>query len=423
MKLAPILVALTLLFLAAPPSAAGDDPRYSPAWANIAPQRVIKHAGPDGDSLVKAVAALQPGDQLVIAAGTYSVDRLWDIGVSGTAEAPIWIMAEEGAQVILTRPDDKQNVLNIGQGGDVRYLCLRGVEITGGSHGLRLGRCREVWIDRCHIHHTGQVCLSANSADTSRLFLTRNHLHHGGGHGEGMYLGANHGEFLMSESVIVLNHIHDCRGSQGDGIEVKQGSWGNLVAENHVHDTQYPCITVYGTAGKPVNVIERNLCYRSDDSTMQVQGEAIVRNNVLIGAKGAGFASTDHQGKSLNLQVIHNTIINTGDAFKGGSWNAREGMVLANNVLYSRDRNALNFPNGREGVTITGNVIVGHGPKEGTSPGRGLEDFVGLGWDGEKHDATPTVEAPLDRADAKFLLETDFSGSKRTGPVSGAVQR
>jgi hypothetical protein len=414
---------LTAVLLSNAVSLYAADARYSPAWADIAPQRVIKHSGPDGDSLVKAVAALQPGDQLVIAAGTYSVDRLWDIGVSGTAEAPIWIVAEEGAQVIFTRPDDKQNVLNIGQGGEVSYLCLRGVEITGGSHGLRLGRCREVWIDRCHIHHTGQVCLSANSADTSRLFLTRNHLHHGGGHGEGMYLGANHGEFLISESVIALNHIHDCRGSQGDGIEVKQGSWGNLIAENHVHDTQYPCITVYGTAGKSVNVIERNLCYRSDDSTMQVQGEAIVRNNVLIGAKGAGFASTDHQGKSLNLQVIHNTIINTGDAFKGGSWNAREGMVLANNVLYSRDGNALNFPNGREGVTITGNVIVGHGPKEGTSPGRGLEDFVGLGWDGEKHDATPTVEAPLDRADAKFLLETDFSGSKRTGPVSGAVQR
>ena len=64
-----------------------------------------------------------------------------------------------------------------------------------------------------------------------------------------MYLGANEGEFIMSESVIALNHIHDCRGSQGDGIEVKQGSWGNLIAENDVHDTQYPCITVYGTAG------------------------------------------------------------------------------------------------------------------------------------------------------------------------------
>lgn len=414
---------LAALLLAAISFATADEARYAPAWSGIVPQRVIHHPASGGDALVKAVAGLQPGDQLVLAAGTYSVDRMWDLRVSGTAEAPIWIVAEEGAQVILTRPDDKQNVLNIGQGGDVSFLCLRGIEITGGSHGLRLGRCREVWIDQCHIHHTGQVCLSANSADTSQLFLTRNHLHHGGGHGEGMYLGANHGEFIMSESIIALNHIHDCRGSQGDGIEVKQGSWGNLIAENHVHDTQYPCITVYGTAGKPVNVIERNLCYRSDDHTMQVQGEAIVRNNILVSAKGSGFASTDHQGKTLNLQVVHNTIVNAGHAFSGGSWNGREGMVLANNILYSRDQNALHFANGREGVVISGNVIVGNGPKEGTSPGRGLGDFVGLSWDGAKQDATPVADAPFERAEAKYLFETDFSGEPRRGQVSGAVAR
>lgn len=408
------------LLFAASTFVSGDDTRYAPAWAGAAPKRVIPHPASDGESLVKAVAALQPGDQLVIAAGTYHVERMWDIRVSGTAEAPIWIVAAEGAQVVLTRSDDRQNVVNIGQGGAVEYLCLRGVEITGGSHGLRLGRCREVWIDRCHIHHTGQVCLSANSANTSRLLLTRNHLHHGGGHGEGMYLGANEGEFIMSESVIALNHIHDCRGSQGDGIEVKQGSWGNLIAENDVHDTQYPCITVYGTAGKPVNIIERNLCRRSDDHTMQVQGEAIVRNNILISAKGSGFASTDHQGKTVNLQVIHNTIINAGQAFSGGSWNGRKGMVLANNVLYSRDQNALHFANGKDGVVITGNVIVGHGPKEGTTRGRGLEDFVKVTWDAAEHDVTPTAEAPFDRADAAYLFEIDFTGRKRPGPTSGA---
>ena len=412
----PLLLASTVALQAA-------DTRYSPDWASIAPLRVIKHADPDGDSLVKAVAALQPGEQLVIAAGTYSVGRMWDIGVSGTAEAPIWIVAEKEAQVILTRPDDKQNVLNIGQGSPVHHLCLRGVEITGGSHGLRLGQCSEVWIDQCHIHHTGEVCLSANSANTRRLFLTRNHNHHGGGHGEGMYLGANHGEFIMSESVIALNHIHDCKGEQGDGIEVKQGSWGNLIAENDIHDTQYPCITVYGTAGKPVNIIERNLCRRSADSAMQVQGETIVRNNVLISGQGSGFASTDHQGQTLNLQVIHNTIINTGDAFKGGSWNAREGMILANNVLYSRDKNAMNFPNGKEGVKITGNVVLGDGQKEGTTRGLGLEDFVSMTWDGEQHDATPTAEAQFSSADAKYLHETDFNGAKRVGAVNGAMKR
>jgi hypothetical protein len=238
-----------------------------------------------------------------------------------------------------------------------------------------------------------------------------------------MYLGANNAQFIMSESVIALNHIHDCRGDQGDGIEVKQGSWGNLIAENDIHDTQYPCITVYGTAGKPVNIIERNLCRRSDNHTMQVQGEAIVRNNVLISAKGSGFASTDHQGKTQNLQVIHNTIINAGDAFKGSSWNAREGMVLANNVLYSRDKSAINFPNGREGVNITGNIILGDGPKQGTFRGRGLADFVDITWDGAKHDARPVAQAPLDNPDPAFLVSTDFTGRAHSKAVSGAVAR
>ncbi len=173
---------------------------YQPEWAAIAPKRVIQHTDSNGDALMKAVAALQPGDKLEIAAGTYSVDRMWDVSVSGSREAPIWITAAEGAQVIITRPDAKQNVINIGQSAPVAFLCLRGLEFTGGSHGMRLGHCNDVWIDQCHIHHTNGVCLSANSADTQRLHLTRNHIHHGAGHAEGMYLGANNGEHIMSES-------------------------------------------------------------------------------------------------------------------------------------------------------------------------------------------------------------------------------
>lgn len=416
------MIRLALLGLLLLGTARAD--RYDPAWASIPPKRILQHRGGDGEALVQAVQALQPGDQLEIAAGTYSVNRFWEVTVSGTAQAPIRITAAAGAKVVITRPDARQNVLNIGQSRPVAYLGVSGLEFTGGSHGLRLGQCREVWIDRCHIHHTGSVCLSANSADTHRLFLTRNHLHHGSGHAEGMYLGGNNASFIMSESVIALNHVHDCRGDQGDGIEVKQGSWGNLIAENHVHDTNYPCITVYGTAGKPVNVIERNLCYRSADHAMQVQGEAIVRNNVLIAAGGSGFASTDHQGKTANLQVIHNTIVNTGHAFSGGSWNAREGLVLANNVLFSRDQNALHFANGQAGVTITGNVVLGHGPKQGCTRARDLAaDLPGLSWEGDRHDAKPSAEAPFDHADAAFLLPTDFHGAPRTGKTSGAVAR
>jgi len=149
---------------------------------------------------------------------------------------------------------------------------------------------------------------------------------------------------------------------------------------------------------------------------------AIVRNNVLINGGGAGFSSTDHQGKTLNLEVVHNTIVNTGHAFRGGSWNGRAGMVLANNILCSKSGDAIFFPNGSAGVTITGNVTTGSGSKSGTTPGNGLADFAALTWDALKHDVTPSASAKLEHADPKFLLPEDFHGKPRVArKTAGAM--
>lgn len=405
---------------------------YDPGWGSVPPKRTLRIVAKqgasetlNGDLLRKAIESLVAGDQLEVGTGTYSVDRLWDLTISGTAEAPIRIIAAKDAKVVVTRPDGNQNILNVGQSKAVQYIVLQGLEFTGGSHGIRLGKCSNVWIDRCHIHHTNEVCLSANSADSDHLYLTRNKIHDGNGTAEGMYLGGNNGEVIMSESVIALNHVYNCRGTQGDGIEVKQGSWGNLIAQNLVHDCNYPCITVYGTAGKPQNIIERNICYRSLDSVMQVQGEAIVRNNLLIDGKNAAFASTDHQGKTTNLQIIHNTLINTAHAFRGGSWNGRDNMVLANNVIYSRDQNALNFPNGSSNVTFAGNVVLGEGAKHGSRLGRGLQDFKNVAWDASKYDATPSDDAPFDRGVEAHGLPVDLMGKPRkpTDVTAGARVR
>ena len=104
-----------------------------------------------------------------------------------------------------------------------------------------------------HLHHAGGEGITTNTRDTSHLFITRNHFHdftNPRATGEAMYLGANHGKVVMSYSVIAQNHVHDCGGTQGDGIEVKQGSHHNWIYRNHVHDTNYPCILAYGTGGK-----------------------------------------------------------------------------------------------------------------------------------------------------------------------------
>jgi hypothetical protein len=237
-----------------------------------------------------------------------------------------------------------------------------------------------------------------------------------------MYLGANHGKVVMSYSVIAENHVHDCGGTQGDGVEVKQGSHHNWIYRNHVHDTNYPCILAYGTGGKGLNVIEQNVCYRSNDNVLQVQGEAIVRNNLLIAARGSGFASTDHQGETTRLTFVHNTIVSRRRGANLSSWNGRNAMVFSNNVVYTDRGDALRFPRGAQGVIVSGNVLLGRvsGVAEGFVVGNDLNDFVDVSWDGAHRDATPSQDFPfIGQADKRYATEVDITGNKR-GPRTTA---
>ena len=98
-------------------------------------------------------------------------------------------------------------------------------------------------------------------------------------------------------------------------------------------------------------------------------------------------------------------------------------MVLANNVIYSRDRDALHFPNGRDGVEIHCNVLLGSGDRLGGSLGRGLKDFQDLSWDAKHRDATPVADAPFDQGDDRYQPELDLNGNPRNQltTIAGAV--
>ncbi|MCA8935365.1 MAG: right-handed parallel beta-helix repeat-containing protein [Planctomycetes bacterium] len=451
MRLVWLTSVVALLLLAVNTTDAKRKPKlepatpYTPAWAD-ARLRTITHRynakqtpEQNGAALKAAMQGLKPGTELVIEGGEYSIDSWFKLDLEATEKAPIRITAAETkktksgeepvfAQVIITRPDAKQNLLNVGVDSPTRYVSLRGLEFTGGGHGIRLYDCENVWIDRCHIHHTGEVAISANTKDTAFLYITRNDIHDTAGTGEGMNLGANNGKVRMHDSVIALNHVHDIGGdkvSQGDGIEIKQGSYGNLIAENTVHDTAYPCIIAYGTGGEAPNIIERNVCWNSGDNVMQVQGEAIVRNNLLMNGKGAGFSSHDHQGKSINLTFVHNTIISSNRGAKFSSWNARDGMVFANNAVYS-EGTALDFSGGSEGAVVAGNVILGgvSGVGRGYTQGRNLSDFTEVSWDAVKRNAAPSAKSALNNAaDKEHLIETDINAEARKRNVVGCFEK
>ena len=406
---------------------------YFPAWAERTPSTVLTFKHNDaqtdeenGSALAQTIQALKPGEMLKIAPGRYSIDRWFVIDLQGQEQAPIWIVAEDlDNKPVLTRPDRKQNVINIGTQERTEYLCLRGLEIRGGDDLIKLYDCASLWIDQCYLHDGNGVGIAANSADTSFLYITRNEIARPGGPGdtgEGMYLGSNHSAHRMSYSVIALNHVHHTDLSkQGDGIEVKQGSYNNWVAENYVHDTNYPCILVYGTDALGINLVERNTVHGCKDNTMQIQGEAIVRNNLIMDG-GVAFASSDHQGKTRDLAVVHNTIINSRRATNLHSWNGRDGMVFANNVVYSRTGEAIRFPRGASGVTISGNAVFGGVSSNVQTDsewvkGAGLTDFQDVTWDAAKRDATPSANSPfIGKADTDYLVPTDITGMKRKQP-------
>jgi hypothetical protein len=401
---------------------------FQPAWSGAPARRVVplvhdagQSASANGARLHAAMQALQPGDALVVGAGRWSLEARVDLGLRGSASAPIRILAAPGARPVLTRSDAAQNVINLGDWQSARFLALRGFEVTGGSHGLRIYEAEDLWIDGCLVHHVGESGITANSGDTARVYLSANEVHSTGGSGEGLYLGANGGLYTMRDSVIARNHVHDTRlgTTQGDGIELKQGSYGNLIAENLVRQTRYPCILVYGTGGRARNRIEGNVCIGSLDVVMQVQGEAYVRNNLLLDGT-YGFVSRDHQGVVSQLEVVHNTIVNRGTGAYLRNWDSKPGMVFANNAVYSRDAFAVEFASGSRGVQCAGNVHLGGllSPPGGFVPGSSLADFQGLSWTASAIDARPSAgSALLDRGAAAFRLPFDLLGQARGAQV------
>jgi hypothetical protein len=428
-------VVLTVAAVTGAPAQSPSLPARSvdPVWSRIVPLRELsieQDASGDvanGQRLKEAIDTLRPGDRLRVGGGTWSLEKKLTVDLMGTKDSPIWIEAHPGDKVVITRVDAKQNLMDVGSQKLTRFLAIRGFEFTGGSAGVRLHRCQDVWFDGNEVHHTEEAALTANSQNTARLHITRNHLHHTGGYGEGMYLGANNGAWITHGSVIALNHVHDTGGKQGDGIELKQGSYGNWIVGNTVHDTNYPAILVYGTAGKAPNRIERNICWGSKTNVMQVQGEALVRNNLLLGG-GIGFHTHDHQGETRDLVFVHNTIVTQGLGADLATWGGRTGMVFANNAVYTLAGPAIRCENGSAGVRFEGNVVLGAvegADAAGFAEGRGLHDFRGMDWNALLRDARPSEGSPLvDAGAAAHAVWEDLHGRERGSLVDvGCVER
>jgi len=316
-----------------------------------------------GDDLWGVLSSVNAGDEVILHAGTYQVPGYVDLNFAGTADQPIIVRGGDGEEVTI-EGIDSQNTLNVAGS----YYTLRNFKIVGGSHGIRLGTSDHGTVEDVEITEIGDVGISCNRTDNTYEAMTirRTHIHNtgnGGGPGECMYLGCNDNACQMWDSTIEFNWCHDTlSGSQGDGIEVKTGSYNNVIRHNVIHDVNYPGITIYGTVGnKAPNTVEGNAIWNVVDNGIQTVGDAIVRNNLVFDVGANGIHAKPSQGEVVeNLVLAHNTIINPGGVcLRGNEWPGGEGIIVADNALYCEGGTAVKLPAGAGTATIVGNAVVG----------------------------------------------------------------
>lgn len=379
------------------------------------------------DDLFGTLANLVAGDEVIVHEGTYQTPGFYEADWQGTAEAPIIIRAADGAGPVI-QGDPSQNVINI----DGSHFTFSGFEVTGGSHGLRLGNVDNATFEWLVIHDVEDVALSCNRPDHTcdAIVVRDSEIYNTGrsGTGEGMYIGCNDSACVVRNSQFIRNFLHDLDGSQADGIEIKTGSYGNIVRDNVIVGANYPAITMYGFAdgaGDP-NLVERNFVWGTVDNGIQVVGQVIVRNNIIVDAGANGIHAKGSQGfLPHDVEIVHNTIINAGGAcLKSNDWSGQSRQVVANNALYCAGGLAVDINGGAPEAAFAGNLAAGEirAPDGAFTASTGVDaDLRGPG----DLDLTPgTDSALIDGGDPTYAVNTDFDGLERTDglPDIGAYE-
>lgn len=385
------------------------------AIANLWPQAFAREIDLyQGDSFKTAVESLEPGDLVTVYPGSYEDIGRIDITVKGTRFAPVVIAAAPGeVRPFITRPrgGPPQNTINI---DGAEFLRIRGLEISSnGGDGIRLEAEPSNIVLEDLVIHDVNVGINFRS-DMHHIIVRRNEIYNTNDTGEAMYVGCNNAKCSVSESIIEDNWIHDTLlADQGDGIEIKNGSHSNLIRNNVIHDTNYPCILVYGSNGHPRNVVEGNVMWNCGNSGIQAAADAVIRNNIVFDSPYNGFNSQPHQGvQPVNLEFIHNTIIGGESCVRLAGWNDSRRLVFANNAIYC-PTGELKI-DGLSGVAVSGNVVF---PKNALFRGSAnavghsvASDFV----DAPSRNAYPAdTSTLLDAGDPSYTTFLDFNGLPR----------
>ncbi len=292
-------------------------------WPTDAGARCLTEILPGDNVRSRWDQACIDGCSIRFAPGVHTTTSRLGCSFAGTAADPVIVEGESAATTRLVRPAPDQNLVDISG----QHFILRNLELEGGSIGVRLEFSTEdAEFSNLEIHGSDSSAFTANRiGETYRnLRIVDNEIYSTAGLGEGLYLGCNNNACTFGDSVVERNLIYDTASSagssQGDGIDLKGGSFNVLVRDNVIRDTAGPGILAYANGSGPQNVIERNFIWNPGNVGIQATGDVRVANNVVIDTQvGTDFplinASATNQlppgTVPTNFQILHNTVVRT----------------------------------------------------------------------------------------------------------------
>jgi hypothetical protein len=345
----------------------------------------------DQPALDAGLAAVMPGDCLVLADGAYSFPT---ITAQGTAAAPIVLRAANRGKVMVTG-----NVVLMG----AAYVVVEGFSYSG------MGSAIATSSNNCRITRSRFQLGVARANGTSRYTRIDRNEFGPKNTGNGHYIHATE----MSEfSQIDRNYLHDATGGGTSRDAVSLGCCGpefdyhvtgNIMEYNLLvncsSDAEYVSIKSSG------NTVRYNT-FRRNGGTMTLRSgrKNEIYGNFFFGGGGIRAYEDDHK--------IWNNYIETGTALRadgngGGHAPLRRAVIVHNTFL--------------GGVTITGS---GHTIANNIGGGGGTANLsqaaAGLVRKGEILAITPT-SAAIDKAVGTYpFLTDDLQGQPRDKPDIGA---
>lgn len=310
-------------------------------------QTVTVNPGADLDA---EAAALNPGDTLVLSAGTYSGGDFDISGKNGGASQWFTIKGADGETVVLDGGGAAVNIVNLYNSS---YVKLQNLELKSGDDGVKINtNSHHISIENCYIHDVTGVGVNVQAYETSYMEVTDCEIAYCGSCG--CYWGRSGGDGPVHHSRLAGSYVHHCGDSTtGYGIQIKMPGYANVIEDNvfhHVAGSSRAGIAVYftGLDDSCDNVVRRNVIWnvpRYDNSSTTPGiwscADAVVENNIVFDS-GMGFHTNVYDGHAIeDLKVNNNTFFRCDS--EGLYMATGSGCEAYNNACY---RCEIHYPTG-----------------------------------------------------------------------------